>query len=149
MSMSVRWEGMYLTRDQNTNIRSWHSVRTRPVPYIDLFISLISTVDLKKVSTFIVHRHNCAVQGLSCINTVGSYKCDCAEGRLLSTVQNRCVDVNECNEQPRICNPGQCQNTDGGYACICPVGYLPSDNQKSCQGWCVVYLLSWYLFVIL
>lgn len=30
-----------------------------------------------------------------------------------------CTDVDECKENPRICNGGKCTNTLGGYSCHC------------------------------
>lgn len=45
-----------------------------------------------------------------------------------------CVDVNECEENPRICNGGQCNNTVGSYLCSCSGGLLQGPDGSSCLG---------------
>lgn len=46
-------------------------------------------------------------------------------------VNNRCIDINEC-EDKSICNEGsKCINFSGGYRCSCPLGNL-YDKRKGC-----------------
>ena len=57
-----------------------------------------------------------------------TYTCECNEGwQGTGTVANgtgdRCVDIDECAQNPRICGPGRCSNTSGGYTCACNAGY--------------------------
>lgn len=45
-----------------------------------------------------------------------------------------CTDVEECKDNPRICNGGKCTNTPGSYTCICTEGLLSAPDGTSCQG---------------
>lgn len=49
-------------------------------------------------------------------------------------------DVDECKEQPNICDGGRCDNLPGSYRCICPAGLLASPDQKRCLGEHIFYL---------
>uniref|UniRef100_A0A8C9UJ67 Uromodulin n=1 Tax=Spermophilus dauricus TaxID=99837 RepID=A0A8C9UJ67_SPEDA len=67
--------------------------------------------------------HNCSANS-SCVNTLGSYACVCADGFRLSPGQG-CVDVDECAE-PELsrCHAlATCVNVEGSYLCMCPEGY--------------------------
>lgn len=66
-----------------------------------------------------------------CVNTVGSYRCECGEGfRNAPTNDKVCVDVDECVERASVCSHG-CANAWGGYRCYCDRGYrLHSDNRS-------------------
>ncbi|XP_047555940.1 adhesion G protein-coupled receptor E5 isoform X5 [Lutra lutra] len=66
-----------------------------------------------------------------CQNTEGSYYCTCIPGYELPSgarmfkneSENRCQDVDECQQKPRICKSrGICTNTQGSYTCECPPG---------------------------
>uniref|UniRef100_A0A671W6W6 Fibrillin-1 n=1 Tax=Sparus aurata TaxID=8175 RepID=A0A671W6W6_SPAAU len=71
-------------------------------------------------------------QGGQCINTFGSFQCECPRGYALNTETRVCEDVNEC-ERPGICGPGQCYNTIGNYTCICPVDYMQVNGGNNCM----------------
>nr|XP_040222077.2 hemicentin-1-like [Anopheles coluzzii] len=85
----------------------------------------------------------CGGQGQRCLNTVGSYECDCHagyravlyetadqhDGTILQDVQ--CVDVNECREAVHECSHF-CRNTVGSYECYCPERYLLASDGKTC-----------------
>lgn len=45
-----------------------------------------------------------------------------------------CADVDECEENPRICNGGECNNTIGGFLCSCSGGLLKGADGSSCIG---------------
>lgn len=45
-----------------------------------------------------------------------------------------CADINECEENPRICNGGQCNNTIGSFLCSCSDGLLKGADGSSCIG---------------
>lgn len=45
-----------------------------------------------------------------------------------------CADINECKQNPRICNGGKCENTEGKYRCHCTNGLIPGPGDLSCLG---------------
>ncbi|MGH0119001.1 UNVERIFIED_CONTAM: hypothetical protein FKN15_003550, partial [Acipenser sinensis] len=71
-------------------------------------------------------------QGGNCINTFGSFQCECPPGFYLNEETRVCDDVNEC-ETPGICGPGTCYNTVGNYTCICPPDYMQVNGGNNCM----------------
>lgn len=97
-----------------------------------------------------------------CINTMGSYHCDCQKGYkpilgrrcqgmsfhtfyitqililvlvLLFTFLHSVSDIDECALERSLCQPhGVCENRPGGYVCVCNDGYKLSDDKHSCEG---------------
>ena len=65
----------------------------------------------------------------TCVNTPGSYRCECTPGTQAlydHDTDPRCTDINECigEGQGHDCAAGTtCRNTPGGYECICNGGY--------------------------
>uniref|UniRef100_F6ZCP2 Fibrillin 1 n=1 Tax=Ornithorhynchus anatinus TaxID=9258 RepID=F6ZCP2_ORNAN len=57
-----------------------------------------------------------------CINTDGSYRCECPFGYILQGVE--CVDTDEC-AVGNPCGNGTCRNVIGGFECICEDGFEP------------------------
>uniref|UniRef100_A0A2C9K9Q8 Mucin-like protein n=1 Tax=Biomphalaria glabrata TaxID=6526 RepID=A0A2C9K9Q8_BIOGL len=58
-----------------------------------------------------------------CVNTLGSYICQCFDGfRWSEKNRNICVDINECTESINNCVQ-ICLNTQGSYRCNCVSGY--------------------------
>ena len=57
----------------------------------------------------------------NCINTPGSYKCDCNEG-LYNVNETFCDDINECVSSNGNCTHN-CTNNIGSYECSCVTGY--------------------------
>lgn len=76
----------------------------------------------------------CAISGngckASCINTIGSYKCQCSQGFRL--VANRvCTDVDECRANQHNCDQ-ICINKRNGYDCYCYPGYKLAADNRTC-----------------
>ena len=62
-------------------------------------------------------------QYASCMDSYGSYFCDCYEG--FSGDGTECVDLNDCSLFYPLCGnyPVVCTNSIGGFDCNCPSGY--------------------------
>ncbi|XP_058117872.1 fibulin-1-like [Anopheles coustani] len=72
-------------------------------------------------------------QNSDCVNTVGSYRCDCTEGfKKHSPNEMLCTDVDECKEIPGLCHQ-RCLNYWGSYRCGCNPGYRLSYNNRTCD----------------
>nr|XP_055030137.1 latent-transforming growth factor beta-binding protein 4 isoform X2 [Misgurnus anguillicaudatus] len=74
----------------------------------------------------------CGSQSL-CVNTDGSYRCDCLPGYRAAGARRQCRDINECLEGDFCFPRGECVNTDGSYKCVCAQGYKTGINSTSCQ----------------
>lgn len=64
-----------------------------------------------------------------CINTDGSFRCECPIGYVLDSTETICIDQNECILKPNICLNGTCNNLEGGFECLCNEGYTPGVEQ--------------------
>uniref|UniRef100_A0A665UB60 Fibulin-1 n=1 Tax=Echeneis naucrates TaxID=173247 RepID=A0A665UB60_ECHNA len=70
--------------------------------------------------------------GHSCINLVGSYRCECESGYIFNSITRTCEDLNECESNP--CSQ-ECANVYGSYQCYCRRGYQLSDiDGVTCEG---------------
>ncbi|KAF7284743.1 hypothetical protein GWI33_021612 [Rhynchophorus ferrugineus] len=67
--------------------------------------------------------------GGECVNTDGSFRCDCASGYILDSTGKKCVDENECYTNPNICGNGTCINVIGGFECSCNDGFASGPLQ--------------------
>ncbi|CAH2055916.1 unnamed protein product, partial [Iphiclides podalirius] len=54
-----------------------------------------------------------------CANMAGKYRCSCPRGFLSLGAGQRCLDVNECEQEIHGCEFA-CVNVAGGYVCACP-----------------------------
>lgn len=81
-----------------------------------------------------------------CLNTEGSYVCECKSGYAHSAEVGYCMDVNECatfggtgsgpsgpEDEGNPCGPhGRCVNTEGSFRCVCDPGFQLGPLGKSC-----------------
>lgn len=78
----------------------------------------------------------------SCINTNGSYYCECQRGFIHSSKmvkftegQGQCIDFNECTDsenKEELCGPnGECNNIIGSYWCHCSNGYTNYSAERT------------------
>ncbi|XP_043105727.1 fibrillin-2 [Puntigrus tetrazona] len=72
-------------------------------------------------------------RGGRCINTFGSFRCDCPAGYYLNTDRRVCEDIDECVLSSGVCGPGTCFNTLGNYSCVCPQDYIPVKGGHRCM----------------
>ena len=66
-----------------------------------------------------------------CINTIGSYTCNCLTGFQLSFDNHTCIDFDECIVDNGGCEQ-VCENTNGSRNCLCHNGYVK--NGSNCTG---------------
>ncbi|KAI1905149.1 hypothetical protein AGOR_G00013160 [Albula goreensis] len=59
-----------------------------------------------------------------CINTDGSFRCECTMGYTLNYTGVHCVDIDECSVG-NPCGNGTCTNVIGGFECNCEDGFEP------------------------
>ncbi|XP_053408702.1 uncharacterized protein LOC123559399 isoform X2 [Mercenaria mercenaria] len=64
----------------------------------------------------------CEDSNRECVNSVGSYTCDCRSGYQLEN--ETCVDVDECSDVALNTCEKNCTNTEGGFSCSCPEAYI-------------------------
>ncbi|XP_034936091.1 fibrillin-1-like [Chelonus insularis] len=72
-----------------------------------------------------------------CVNTIGSFTCNCRVGFRRENLTLACVDINECQLQ-NDCLPSQrCDNTLGSYNCVrflpCGTGYTLNAATEICE----------------
>ncbi|KAH0507693.1 Fibrillin-3 [Microtus ochrogaster] len=67
-----------------------------------------------------------------CINSIGSFHCDCQAGYTPDATATACMDVDECSRDPKPC-AFLCKNTEGSFLCTCPRGYLLEEDLRSCK----------------
>ncbi|KAK2152642.1 hypothetical protein LSH36_324g03052 [Paralvinella palmiformis] len=67
-----------------------------------------------------------------CINTEGSYNCECRSGYRMFN-DTACEDIDECTDRTDDCKH-TCTNKDGSYDCGCYNGFQKQDN-KCFSGW--------------
>ncbi|XP_077118756.1 adhesion G protein-coupled receptor E5-like isoform X2 [Ranitomeya variabilis] len=81
-----------------------------------------------------------------CKNIQSGYYCKCKKGYQRENVTefcpteekklNKCTDINECRNSPRICGSNfSCHNTQGSYNCTCDNGFTNVSN--TCVAKCI------------
>ena len=72
-------------------------------------------------------------RGGYCVNTPGSWQCQCPPGHELTSDGAECKDIDECSYTSGVCSNGVCENMMGTYQCICDEGYRQVDGGSSCE----------------
>ncbi|KAJ8947183.1 hypothetical protein NQ318_015529 [Aromia moschata] len=77
--------------------------------------------------------HHCN-QNTRCVNTIGSYVCECLPGYRQVDKFN-CIEWDECSSGNHSCDVNaECTNTAGSYKCQCKPGY--TGNGYTCEPIC-------------
>ncbi|KAG0712253.1 Fibrillin-3 [Chionoecetes opilio] len=76
------------------------------------------------------HGRACA-NNAECENTVGSFLCKCKDGFRQASNGVSCVDMDECEEEPGICQHN-CFNVWGSYQCTCRAGHVLGADNRTC-----------------
>lgn len=84
-----------------------------------MFVFIYTDVDECQDSSICSHK---------CINSDGSYKCDCNQGFKLENDKD-CVDVNECLDTK--CH--DCENLPGSFKCFCKKGFVIDPATQECN----------------
>uniref|UniRef100_A0A0N5AH31 Fibulin-1 n=1 Tax=Syphacia muris TaxID=451379 RepID=A0A0N5AH31_9BILA len=70
----------------------------------------------------------------TCINTPGSFRCQCPKGYILHADGRTCIDIDECQKGECQGSDKFCVNTLGSYKCHhiqCPNNYVHDKNYKN------------------
>uniref|UniRef100_A0A6Q2ZCU0 Latent transforming growth factor beta binding protein 3 n=1 Tax=Esox lucius TaxID=8010 RepID=A0A6Q2ZCU0_ESOLU len=69
-----------------------------------------------------------------CVNTEGSFHCQCYPGYQRTQEGSHCEDIDECATDRGLCQPhGVCENRQGSYMCVCKDGFILSEDKHSCE----------------
>lgn len=67
-------------------------------------------------------------------NQLGVPAHPCQSDRIIICLFFPPSDIDECENNPDICDGGQCTNIPGEYRCLCYDGFLFSEDRKICVG---------------
>ncbi|XP_078381846.1 uncharacterized protein LOC144664603 isoform X2 [Oculina patagonica] len=87
-----------------------------------------ATLSVRDFDECSAHSHDCQQV---CVNTDGSFRCECHSGFMLQRDRKSCEDVNECTVGSHFCDD-ICHNTLGSYTCHCTSGYRLLEDRKTC-----------------
>ena len=54
---------------------------------------------------------------------------DCQPGFLKNVHTGKCMDIDECEAIPGLCDGGDCLNSPGSFRCLCPEGSEVTERQ--------------------
>nr|XP_046173883.1 EGF-containing fibulin-like extracellular matrix protein 2 isoform X1 [Oncorhynchus gorbuscha] len=80
----------------------------------------------KDMDECVLDLHDCQ-PSQQCVNTVGTYSCQCPDG--YSKIGIECLDIDECRY--RYCQH-RCVNVPGSFSCECEPGFQLAGNNHSC-----------------
>ncbi|KAK8406643.1 hypothetical protein O3P69_007314 [Scylla paramamosain] len=78
------------------------------------------------------YRGRVCANNADCENTEGSFICKCKAGFKQAANGLSCIDVDECEETPEICQHN-CINVWGTYYCTCNAGHILNSDNRTCS----------------
>ncbi|CBY33706.1 unnamed protein product [Oikopleura dioica] len=69
-----------------------------------------------------------------CVNTIGSFKCMCAEGYYWDENTQACIDIDECSMTSCLCSQDPVNQPTPSGECNCPSGYERADASDDSLG---------------
>lgn len=97
-----------------------------PYGFVDMSGGSATGIACVDVNECLAGLDDCATNA-TCVNTIGSYSCECNEGYAGNGVT--CIDIDECADEIDECGiHGTCVNTSGAYTCDCDDGYAEHDG---------------------
>jgi len=77
----------------------------------------------------------CTHKARKCRLVNGKQVCDCANGYVISSDRQACIDINECafTKKPVCDKSATCFNLEGTYMCKCKAGYCGSGAPGDCD----------------
>ncbi|GFO24162.1 fibrillin-1 [Plakobranchus ocellatus] len=68
----------------------------------------------------------------NCVNTAGSYRCECPSGYQDTYNNGSCYNIDECLDRSVSRCPQECLDNPGSFTCFCRAGYIYLSN-NTCQ----------------
>lgn len=91
-----------------------------------------STSSCEDTDECITGSHDC-LSPARCLNTPGSYRCECPSLVGWSFDGKSCSDTDEC-QFPNVCDPqASCSNYPGGFKCNCNTGWRGQGEHPICS----------------
>ena len=73
------------------------------------------------------------------MNTPGGFRCFCDTG--FTGDGFNCADINECSDEPNLCDNGACTNIEGSFSCDCQKGFTHPAEEYSQVITYITYML--------
>ncbi|KAL4223228.1 Immunoglobulin C-2 Type [Mactra antiquata] len=67
-------------------------------------------------------------QNANCVNTLGSYQCNCRHGYTTAPEDGSCQHIDECKDESKCPEHSQCVNSPGSFSCDCKEGFLQTEE---------------------
>ena len=110
---------------------------------------------LMVIVTFMINQSIILLAGTACNTNIHyskltlCFRCFCDNG--FTGDGFNCTDINECSDEPNLCENGACINSEGSFSCDCQNGFMHPAEEYSqvhvCNVWAHKYVLKLLIFV--